>query len=431
MSSINVESISVTHEGAKSKQFKPVEELKRILYSCMLWEGNFYEAGNETAKRICELVALVKGPELETIVKTARTKMNLRHAPLLVIAEMAKTQSVRTMIRDTVQRPDDLTELVALYWRNGKRSMPSHMKRGIGDALKKFTEYQLSKYQNKGALKLVDLFNLAHPKPKDEAQGALWKRFMNNELAPAETWEVLISKHGNKKEIWEGLIRENKLGAMAYIRNLRNMTQTGVDTAVIKTGLEVLNTSKVLPFRFISAALTNPGLEKEIEGLFFKAVKERPKLPGHTTVLVDVSGSMDSAISEKSTMTRMDSACALAILIRELTEDCSIYSFSNALAQIPNRSGIALRDAIVGSQAHSSTYLGGALTKTMQLVPPNSRLVVITDEQSSDAVPGVFNRKAYMINVGVYKSGVSFGDWTRINGFSDSILDFMQATENY
>ena len=60
---------------------------------------------------------------------------------------------------------------------------------------------------------------------------------------------------------------------------------------------------------------------------------------------------------------------------------------------------------------------------------PYDRLIVITDEQTADAVPLPIN-KGYMINVASNQNGVGYGAWTHIDGFSESVLNFIQQKEN-
>jgi hypothetical protein len=102
-----------------------------------------------------------------------------------------------------------------------------------------------------------------------------------------------------------------------------------------------------------------------------------------------------------------------------------VYSFSDELARVPSRRGFALRDGINSSQRHSGTYLGKALNAIEEKY---DRLIVITDEQSHDPVP---NPKAlgYMINVASYQNGVGYGQWTHIDGWSDSVIEYIRAAE--
>ncbi len=44
---------------------------------------------------------------------------------------------------------------------------------------------------------------------------------------------------------------------------------------------------------------------------------------------------MENGVSGKSDMTRMDAACALAMIVRELCEDVHVYTFSNRVVKVP------------------------------------------------------------------------------------------------
>ena len=113
------------------------------------------------------------------------------------------------------------------------------------------------------------------------------------------------------------------------------------------------------------------------------------------------------------------------MLLREIAEKVSVYSFSDKLVRVPNRSGFGLRDAIHASQPHSGTYLGKALSDIKE---DYDRLIVITDEQSHDPVPNP-KARGYVINVASYKNGVGYGAWTHIDGWSDAVIEYIRALE--
>ena len=56
--------------------------------------------------------------------------------------------------------------------------------------------------------------------------------------------------------MWERLLAERKLGALALLRNLRNMQQAGVSEELVLAALAAMKTDRVLPFRFLAAART-------------------------------------------------------------------------------------------------------------------------------------------------------------------------------
>ena len=279
----------------------------------------------------------------------------------------------------------------------------------------------------KKAISLRDAMFLVHPKPKDDIQKEVFRKLANNELESPDTWEVQLSAGKDKKETWERLLRENKLGALALLRNLRNMDSANVDKNLIKESISKMKTERVLPFRFISAARYASQLEPELEKSMFKCLNGFEKMPGKTVLLIDVSGSMTNSISAKSDLKRLDAACGLGMLLREICEEVEIITFSDQVVQVPLRSGFALRDAIVNSQPSGNTYLGQAI-KVVDNNRTYDRLIVITDEQSLDKVSDPKD-KGYMINVASYQNGVGYGKWLHIDGFSESIINYIQEYE--
>ncbi len=422
------------HEGAPAKHISAEQELRRSVLACMLWEDEFYEDGVAIAGRIRELVPKVAAEKVAALALEARTQMKLRHAPLLLVREMARVATHRQLVAETlfrvIQRADELSEFVALYWSEGKQPLSAQVKKGLAAAFTRFDEYALAKYNRASPVKLRDVLFLCHAKPVDTAQAELWKRLVADELAAPDTWEVALSGGADKREAWERLLEENKLGAMAMLRNLRNMAEAKVSEPLISAGLGRMKTERVLPFRFIAAARYAPQWETELEQAMFRALdgkngEGQTKLQGKTVLLVDVSGSMDAPLSRRAEMRRNDAAYGLAILLREIAEQSSVYTFSDKLVRVPSRQGFALRDALNASQPHNGTYLGKALS---ELDEKYDRVIVITDEQSHDAVPNP-RARGYVINVASYQNGVGYGKWVHIDGWSDSVIEYIRAAE--
>jgi len=418
-----------THEGARARAITPELQLRRSVLACLLWEDQFYEDGVEVAGRIAELVPKVSGERVAALADEAREKMKLRHAPLLLVREMARHKTQRALVAQTlaqvIQRADELAEFVAIYWKDGKAPLSAQVKKGLAAAFTRFDEYQLAKYDRSGPIKLRDVLFLSHAKPRDEAQAALWKRLVEGKLSVPDTWEVALSSGADKREAWERLLRERKLGALALIRNLRNFEKAGVDESLVLEALDRMSTSRVLPFRFIAAARHTPKLEEALERAMLRSLASTERLPGKTVLLVDISGSMTAPLSRRSGMQRTDAAYGLAILLREIAERVTVFSFSDHLKEIPARHGFALRDAIDASQAHNGTYLGKALERIEEKY---DRIVVLTDEQAHDRVPGP-KGNGYIINLASFKHGVGYGAWTHIDGWSEAVIDYIRALE--
>ena len=420
-----------THEGAPAfPHTSDIQQLRRSVLSCMLWEDEFYESGQKIADRIYSLALTCSPGDVARLAIEARSEFNLRHAPLILLCALAKigkgSHVVSDTIYETIQRADELSELLAVYWRNGKTPIAAQMKKGLARAFTKFNAYSLAKYNRDSAIKLRDVLFMVKAKPMDAEQAALWKGLVDGTLLPPDTWEVNLSGGADKKATFERLIVEGKLGYLALLRNLRNMVTAGCDLGLVSTAIESRKNGadRVLPFRYVAAASACPQLEPAIDRALLAAIGEMPCLDGKTIVLVDVSGSMASALSAKSDMQRIEAAAALASII---PGDVRVFSFSEKMVEVPPRRGMSGVDAVINSQPRGNTYLGRAVHEINKL--PHDRLIVISDEQSHDPVPNPVAKNAYMINVASNQNGVGYGAWTHLDGFSERVLTWINEYE--
>ena len=418
----------VTHEGAPAARLTPEQELRRSVLACLLWEDTFYEEGEAIADRIARLVAAVPLETAAEIAIEARERQHIRHAPLLIVREMARRggRIVGDTLARVIQRPDELTEFLAIYWREGRRPLSKQVKRGLALAFPKFDAYQLAKYDRPKAVRLRDVLFLCHAKPRDEEQAAVWRQLVEGTLPPADTWEVALSRGDDPYETWTRLLVERKLGGLALLRNLRNMLAAGVDLDLIRQAIEEHQFERVLPFRFIAAARYAPKLEPVLEAAMFRALQGVPRLPGKTVLVIDHSGSMNVPLSSRSELRRFDAATGLAILLREICEELDMIAFSSDAALVPPRHGFALADAI-----EKATGWGGTLTEKAKRLADSlgyDRIIIVTDEQSHQALSAP-QGKGYVINVAPYQNGVGYGPWVHIDGWSEAVVRWIAEYE--
>lgn len=432
------------HEGGKASRQTPLAELERTVTNCLLFENTFYESGNDIADRIRILVGQCKPQDVAGLAQYTRDKLGLRHVSLYLAASLAYTRPrvpnlVANTVDNVIKRADELAEFLSLYWLvNGtkgstkKAPLSAQVKKGLALAFTKFDEYQLGKYNRDADIKMRDVLFLCHAKPASPEQDALWKKLVNNTLAIPDTWETQLSGGADKKETFTRLIAEGKLGQLALIRNLRNMHEAGVSRTVVKEALASAKTWGILPYQFLSAMGAAPTYESDLEDLMLRNVRDLPKLQGRTVLLVDVSPSMEGALSSRSQMTRIGAACGLAIQLREQCEDVRIFPFSSVCLEIPQRRGNALAEAIYKAVPHDGTLISNALSVVHRACGRVDRVVMVTDEQSQDGIIPPTATHGYLINVAAYKPGLStHGGWQRINGFSERVVEWIQATESH
>lgn len=439
-----------THEGAPAKRINPEQELRRTLMACMLWEKNFYEDGVSVADRLATLVPKVSGEKVAEMAVEARHKMKLRHAPLWIARHMATYHKayVADTLEQVIARADELAEFVSLYWLEGKQPLSKQVKLGLARAFRKVDAYQLAKYNRDGKVKLRDVMFLCHPKPKDKEQAKTWNDLANGKLSPPDTWEVSLSGGKDKKETWERLMSEKKLGGMALLRNLRNMSAAKVDKKLIQNSLATVNMGWVLPFRFISAAKAAPEYEEFIDAAMLKNLDQQPKISGRTIIVIDVSGSMyGQTVSKRSDMDRALAASALGAIGREMFEDVAVYATAGSdhtrihqTQLVPSRRGMALVDAIFGlcrPLGGGGIFLTPVCNWLREREENVERMIVITDEQDcaidpkdspNHAIP--LGKHNYMLNVNTYKNGIGYGGkWTHIDGWSEAVLNYIREYE--
>jgi 60 kDa SS-A/Ro ribonucleoprotein len=456
-----------------------IQRLRRVVLANLLWEKPFYDDGQAAVTQIERLVPLVPAPMVAQVAWEARNVQKLRHVGLKVAVEMAKTggehrRLLGDLLPQIIQRPDELSEFLSLYWQQpapaGKRHAPlaTQVKKGLGKAFGNFDAYQLAKWDRQAPVRLRDVLFLVHADPGSLAhntkldrqaglydqspRGVLYRQLVEGTLPTPDTWEVELSAHGNNAASWTRLIAAGKLPALAFLRNLRNMLQAEVPYSVISAGLRQLNPRWLLPVNYIAAAETAPVLRSDIEALMLRGFEGKPKLPGMTDFVVDVSGSMGRLVSAKSQFSRMQVAAAMAVLAREQCERVRIwvtagddFARKHKTEQLkltgdvnePIR-GFALSDRVI----RASGWMGGGGIFTRQClehmkstVGSTDRIVIFSDSQDCDFPrankPAPFGRTNYIVDVSSERYGINYeGVWTaEISGWSEGFLSYIMAME--
>ena len=447
---------ATTYGGGKSTPTNAVEMLRRSVNSCLLFEDEFYESGENIADRIKKLTHSVPIAAALDVATEAKNS-GIRHAPLWVARHILNHPNIKNgagqdlaaNIASLIRRPDEIADFLALYWRDGRTPISGTLKKALAASFNRFNEYQFAKYNRDNKIKLKDVMSMVHPNPKDVAQADIFKRIMKDELAVPETWEVRLSSGEDKRTVFEDLIEKKKLGSLALIRNLRNMEQAGVPQLKVRQAIAEADFSKIFPFQVIQAAKQCPSYSDALETSLFRAISDLPKLDGTTVIVIDISGSMRGGMSDKSNMTRMDGALALASMVKARCEHSRVFvsagndsNRTHATKEIfENQFGLGKLDV---AKYHREIGGGGIfLVQTLNWIAkaigdnPVNRVVVLTDEQDCDlhqkAVEAkkIGVRSNWIMNVASSSSGIAYGDgWNHINGFSTNCAEFLVRSES-
>jgi len=369
--------------------------------------------------------------ELLSIARWARTDLNLRTTPIVVLATACEYPGtimvqgrniVATYAPTIMQRADEPRNLFAA-WRHlfgaatdkglRTRRVPSVLRRSVARILSALPEHALAKWAgnvsptlgdvirvaDRGLVKQAKLLYFVNPEkwaerraetPVLDARDQLFKRekfdATSRELAEKArlTWENLVTHFGKGKEIWE--FAQGQMGYMALLRNLRNLEQAGVNLEPVAKRIadeEEVAKARQLPFRYMSAieAVTSPILHKALSKAMDLSLKNVPELKGKTTLLVDVSGSMTGTnVSSKSVRTCADAAAALAGMFYSRGTDVSMIVFSQNARKVTVKGN----GAMAAAEALKGAFIGGGTNPAAGLpllLKDTDRVILLSDMQ--------------------------------------------------
>lgn len=340
---------TLNEAGGAAFSLTPQLELVTLLSASFCTDGFYRDASSV----MDQLVQLIQSGKLdpEFVAKAAiyaRDTLNMRSITHVCAAAAARILSGRSWASNfydkIVVRPDDAIEIAAFYAANlaeeseGKRKKyPAAMKKGFAKALARFDEYRLRKYKGqRGRFNLVDVMRVAH------AKGPLMDKLSKGELSLANTWETRLSSGEDKAAVWSDLLKEGKLGYMALLKNLRNIS-SDCDEATKALALEQLvdperiAKSRVLPFRFYTAYKT---LQRDGVGSrdVLAAVSEacdkscaniNQVFEGPTLVAVDTSGSMTQQCAGSRVLSCMEAGLLFGAAIYKAIPNSDIMVWAN------------------------------------------------------------------------------------------------------
>ena len=436
--------------GMRGAKESNIQLLRRATLANLLWEDVAYMDGKKVSEEIARLIPLCLPEEVYELAIEARKKQKLRHTPLFIAAQMCRHDGHREMVGkllpQIITRADMLTDFLALYWSDGKVTLCNQARKGLAEAFHNFDEYQFAKYDRDAAIKLRDVMFLAHPKARTEEEQELFRKVADRELSTPDTWEVALSAGADKKETWERLMAERKLGALAMLRNISNMQEAGVERKAIVEGLKNMKGSMLLPLDFYKAAKKNSAFDRDIEEAMLRTYANLPKIPGKTLFIVDISGSMICPISGNSGFDRKEVAGVMAMLASIQCEDFELVLTSGSDFKRQHQSewvrypekGFGLVRNIVKAD------LGGGGIFTRQCLEwceetfagkDFDRIIVFSDSQDCDwpdkRIPKPFGRHNYICDVSAHTKGINYkGVWTaEISGWSEHFLTFIASLE--
>lgn len=396
---------AISYEGGSVYNKNLVEDYLNNLFSSFIEDG-FYESRQKKMERFLDLTTEV-GNQLgnEFLAKTsvfARNELGMRSASQLIASYLndKKFDNKRAYYRNFCHRPDDVAEIFGAIDMIGQKRSHATV-RGCGDYLAKLNEYQLGKYKMLGKeYNMYDLINITH------AKSSSVDNFMKGEIESPDTWEIKISTaktEAERAEEWIRLVKEDKLGYLALLRNLNNilnaMSITGTDDLLLiedkiiskLTDEASIKKSLVFPYQIYCAYKNMKShpfmIDNALDKAFRIACGNMEKFEGKSVIMLDVSGSMEDIISSHSNITIKEvGACYAAALY--ISQDCDFVKFgtdakSCSYNKIDNVFNI-ISNMCEEDKCGYGTHIGMAFAK---LNKHYDRIFIVSDMQVMKEVP--------------------------------------------
>ena len=491
-----------THEGGEAFARDPESELFLLAATNMVGEDTFYERASDRDARFVQLVhevatanpAFLAGRDLGAgqvgLIQYVRSTLLMRSAAVVMAAEYVAAGGVggRSVVARALQRPDEPAELLGYWLTAHGRNVPMPVKRGIADAARRlYTERAVLRYDGLSRqIRMADVVELTHPSPRDERQSELFKWLLDRrhhddavadpallpvlaaaaELAavpegdrrqllrdrgPATlsdagvSWERLAGwlPGGMDAEAWEAVIPS--MGVMALVRNLRNFDQAGIsdqsiDAVIAKiTDADQVAKARLFPYQVWAAYKHAPSdaWKRALGRTLGLTVANIPPLDG-TLVVIDTSGSMQAAVSRRSTLQRVEIAAVMAVATAHRAAAVDVVVYGQTNSRMRRRRGASVLREVeqivrsVGSVGHAT--FGHTAIKRWYDPDRHRRVVLFTDDQQHDAgqvrlehVPLI-----YTFDLGGYRpSALPAGERGRytLGGFTDATFKAMEVLE--
>jgi hypothetical protein len=492
----------LTHEGGVGFAREPESDLFLLAATNMVGEDTFYERASSRDTRFVDLVhdvtatnpAFIAGADVEAgrvgLAQYLRETMLMRSAALVMAAEYVAAGGAggRSVVARALRRADEPAEMLGYWFANHGRNLPMPIKRGVADAARRlYTERSALRYDGVGRpIRMADVIELTHPSPRDERQSALFEYLLDRrhhddavarpdqlpmlaaaaalDAVPVDdrralvrergasaladagfSWERLSSwlPGGMDAEAWEAVIPS--MGVMALTRNLRNFDQAGISEAAIDAAIakltdrEEVARARLFPYQVWAAYTHAPSdtWKRALGRTLDHTIANIPALDG-TLVVVDTSGSMQSRLSNRSQMQRVEVAAVMAMATAKRARDVDVVIYGQGNARVDGLRGASVLSGVdrivrsVGQVGHA-TFGHTAIARWFD-PRRHRRAVIFTDDQQHDAgrvsldhVPLIYTFDLAGYRPAALAAG-GHGRYT-LGGFSDATFTVIETLE--
>lgn len=463
-----------SHEGGDVYTKTKLDEWLNMLFSCYMEDGAYGDSPYyiKAMRDLTKDMINEYGPEfVARCAFFARNDLGMRSVSQLVAAVLNDSQfeRKRSFFRNFCARPDDMGEVFSAC--EDLRINRSHaMMRGFRDYINTLSERQVSKYtMSTRKWSLIDIVRMTH------AHSDAVEKLVYDNISPqsANSINAVLTQNsddGNRREKYKELIDNDDMGYLMLIRSLNHIWRLlGDDNeyiekvcALIANEGKVLN-SKVFPYQIYSAYknyaksvdghLHSEKIDTALEKAFRYSCANVPTLHGNVALVLDVSGSMESALSERSDISILEASASMCAAIYFMNPNATFYKFADRSKSFRYYRDASMFD-LIEAMSHNDNMGGGTFISSFyNLVMQNDShydtIVLFSDMQVMDAKSSWWwntskvvsfdefrkyngSLRVYSFDLGNYHTQVAPQDNSirYFTSLSKSAFDFIQVVDN-
>lgn len=455
-------------------------------------------AGVERLRRLVGEVTRDDLPWVFACVRWLRTqaheRQELQRRTLAIVIALEATKVLlklgvpggRELLRSALRHVADPATALD-YWviRYGQR-IPKPVKRGIADAVRDlYTESALVKWGTSAfGVRFGDVIKLTHPKPGGNDQAEVFRYIVecrNNPVAAPPESLRLVKAH---QELWSVPVAEREkllvedpsrvlkagftwenipgwlqvpmtaaaweaiIGSMSYtglLHHLQDFDEADISDAVdvyVKSFLsdpDRVERSRPLPLQFLSVYCStgSGGWDQALELALQFSIRQVPRLPGRTLVLVDRSDSMFTPATSVNDLTQASAAVMFGVVLAKQCDEVDLIEFGSTSGPVmAHKDDLALRMISLFNQLGPRDTANAVRNHFYG----QDRVVIVTDAPVAAAVlsPIPSRVPVYMWNLSADPSYVRdgssrhvFGGLTDMSFFMIDLLEKGQEGESF
>ena len=464
-----------SHEGGDVYTKTRLDEWLNMLFSCYLEDGAYGDSPYyiKAMRDLTQEMVKEYGPTfVARCAFFARNDLGMRSVSQLVAAVLNDSQfeNKRSFYRRFCDRVDDTGEVFsACDMFKIKRSHA--MIRGFRDYLNSLSERQVSKYTMKRSKwPLINIVRMTHAH-SDAIEKLVYENIVPHSANSINAVLTQNADDDSRREKYKELIDNDDMGYLMLIRSLNHIWRLLGDDgeyidkvcALIANEGKVWN-SKVFPYQIYSAYknyaksvdghLHSKEIDTALEKAFRYSCANVPTLHGNVALVLDVSGSMESPLSERSDISILEASASMCAAMYFMNPNATFYKFADRSKSFRYYRDASMFD-LIEAMSHNDNMGGGTFISSFyRLVMQNDMhydtIVLFSDMQVMDAKQSWwwgdggnvinFNEfrdyngtlKVYSFDLGNYHTQIAPQDNSirYFTSLSKSAFDFIQMVDN-